>query len=244
MGDSEFYEQVFQKVLELREPLQLRNVERGEDVIAEAEPAPFTDSLRPRILRICDDSAELQIGVRNVAYVGSMVSLTNRLLAQYWRQVVPASRGLDELPLPARNRLVDLAQNQFLDQIMSAIKARRTVDDLLGLFVLTTNIQCSPSSAALDPRDGEIFVEVVLQHDGQNIPAAFEDSLRAVLGHAERIISFERTLAEVAGSTRNLSGEQLDRIVGQVIRELQHQTKEANGDGSRSEKESEEELLL
>jgi len=123
----------------------------------------------------------MSVEVRELAYLGRPGSVSNATAALFLaRLFIPQE---DEKDKGLVNTLLRLSAQNYL-------ASAKTCDDLLADVIQGSNDALPRSRAVIDRRDGEVFCSLVIDCLGDDMPAAFDSAVDAVLTHAQLIVRF------------------------------------------------------
>ena len=166
----------------LADELRLEPAEPGEDeVLATAVVAGLTrpGSIEPVVLGVVGREDGIRVEARNVCFAGSPGATVNRAVSYIMRHIF-TPRDDDDSPTGDQIELCGVFADLFRG-------GNRTTDDLAAMIVAASNSMTLRTSAAVDFRDGEVFVDTFVPCDAGELPEDFESDLHVVLRHAQLI---------------------------------------------------------
>ena len=224
-----------------RESLHLTEPRTGDDkVVAHAEVEAFAGGLHPRRLVVSEQNGFCVVAARNLAYAGSTGSITNRTIAFYLGHLDEPQRAVENLPEEARAITQSLQRATFASLVHASVNSSRTREDLIAQFAAGSNDVTVTTRAAVDSRDGEVYVSRTLECDWQTLPDPFEKALHGVLVHAQMIVKFEAQLLDNFTPQSTVSPDTLDSLARKFARvfKMRSEDDEPAEDSAESQQEA------
>lgn len=217
----------------MADKLPLDPAETGEDkVLARAVVSELTrpGSVAPVVLGVVGQENGISVEARNVCLAGSPGATANRTVSYIMGHIF-TPRDDEDSPGRDQIEICGLLADLFRG-------ANRTTDDLVAMIVAASNSITLRTSAAVDFRDGEVWVEMFVPCDVGELPEEFEPAVSRVLQHAALIQRTVRIVRDMLSPDHVPAPRTMERLFEKL------RSREKVEDVEPSEREAVEEVTL